>query len=84
MLTLGRKQGEGVWVNGPCRVSICEIRGKTVRLNFEAPKSVAILRDEVREAELAAHVSRHVAAGEPFHSIEMDLDARENRETRHG
>lgn len=51
MLVLARHKGEGVWVDG-VRVVIVEIRGDKVRLGFEGPPEVPILRDEVRDAML--------------------------------
>ena len=49
MLILSRGLGEGIVVDGPCRVVLSEIRGNQVRLGFEADPSVRIYRDEVLE-----------------------------------
>ncbi|MGB1276451.1 MAG: carbon storage regulator [Nannocystaceae bacterium] len=52
MLVLSRKQDEWIMVRdeetGEClRFVVSSIRGRTVRLGFDAPKRFAILRDEV-------------------------------------
>lgn len=52
MLVLSRKKGETVYVSvGGVEVEVCvvDIRGDKVRIGFEAPKDVTVLRSEVRE-----------------------------------
>jgi carbon storage regulator len=47
MLVLTRKVGERIVINRETVVTVVEIRGDKCRLGFEAPKSVAIDREEV-------------------------------------
>jgi carbon storage regulator len=70
MLVLSRKRNEKVFVGKNIVVTIVEIRGNTVRLGFGAPRKIQIEREEVRA---------RIAAGEPLHQIETDLDYRENQ-----
>ncbi len=52
MLTLTRRVGEAIWI-GDVRIIIREIRGKQVRIGFEADASVKIQREELRNKEEA-------------------------------
>lgn len=50
MLTLTRRVGEAIWI-GEVRVVVTEIRGKQVRLGFDAPPKIKIQREELRKKE---------------------------------
>ena len=59
MLRITRRAGERVIVGGEVIVEVLEVRGQTVRLGIEAPRSVSIYREEIwlevkRENEAAA------------------------------
>lgn len=73
MLVLSRRKDERVFIGDNLAVTVVEIRGDKVRLGFDAPREVPIEREEVR---------RRMAAGEPLHRIEDDLDHRENIEAK--
>jgi carbon storage regulator len=62
MLTLSRKPGEQVVLGNGITLTVVEVRGNRVRLAFDAPEQVRILR-----AELACR------RGEP---LDADLDGR--------
>lgn len=47
MLYLTRKIGESVIINDKIEVKIVEVKGKSVKVGFEFPKSASILRKEV-------------------------------------
>lgn len=49
MLVLSRKIGETIVVGKDIEVSILEIQGGEVRLGFNAPRDVIILRKEILE-----------------------------------
>lgn len=49
MLYLMRKTDESIVINGNITITIVEVRGKTVKLGFEFPKGVTVLRKEVHE-----------------------------------
>lgn len=49
MLVLSRKPGETVRIDGDIKVHVLEVRGNTIRLGFEAPSDVTIVRGEVED-----------------------------------
>lgn len=61
MLVLTRRTGESIVIGDEVRVVVLEVRGDTVRLGIEAPRSVQVHRAEVYaevQAANAAAVSR--------------------------
>lgn len=50
MLILQRKPGESVLIGGEIEVSVLSVEAGRVRLAIQAPKSVQILRSELRTA----------------------------------
>jgi carbon storage regulator len=52
MLVLSRKKNEWTELqtsDGPVRMCVVDIRGDKVRLGWDAPQAVKILRDEVKD-----------------------------------
>ncbi len=47
MLYLTRKLGQSIIINENVEVKIVEIKGKTVKVGLEFPKSASVLRKEV-------------------------------------
>jgi len=47
MLVLSRKPGETIQISDNIQIRILEVKGDTVRIGIEAPKSVDILRGEL-------------------------------------
>ncbi len=47
MLRVTRRAGERVIVGGEVIIEVLEVRGATVRLGIEAPRSVSIYREEL-------------------------------------
>jgi carbon storage regulator len=79
MLRITRRAGERVIIGGETIIEVLEVRGQTVRLGIDAPRSVSIYREEIwlevkRENEEAAS-----AGGElpvlPSLPIPPDADA---------
>ena len=50
MLVLSRKQGEKIVIGDNISVVVIEVRGAKVRLGIDAPRDVAVHREEVYEA----------------------------------
>lgn len=50
MLILGRKEGEALLIGDDIRISVVSAERGRVRLAIDAPKSVPILRSELRSA----------------------------------
>jgi carbon storage regulator len=62
MLRITRRAGERVMVGDNVVVEVMEIRGQTVRLGIDAPRSVPVYREEIwlavkRENEEAARAA---------------------------
>ena len=54
MLVLSRRVGESIVVGDDVTVTVLEVRGDVVRIGIEAPRSVAVHREELlRELEAA-------------------------------
>ncbi len=47
MLVLSRKLNETIVIDGNIRVTVVGIRGNQIRLGIEAPKNLAIVREEL-------------------------------------
>ena len=47
MLYLTRKVGDSVVVNEDIEITVVEVRGKTVKLGFDFPPDVSVLRREI-------------------------------------
>lgn len=47
MLVLSRKECESVMIGENIKLTILKIEGKSIRLGFEAPKDIAIHREEI-------------------------------------
>ena len=47
MLVLSRKQNETIQIGDDIELKIIEVKGDTVRIGIEAPKSLEILRGEL-------------------------------------
>jgi carbon storage regulator len=56
MLILSRRVGESIMIGDDVRVTILGVRGCQVRLGVDAPKSVAVHRQEIYE-----HIKREQA-----------------------
>lgn len=48
MLVLSRKVGETIWVGDDVEIVITEIKGDQIKLGIQAPKSIEIVRGELR------------------------------------
>ena len=47
MLVLSRKPGEAIRIGDDIEISIIEVRGDTVRIGIDAPRSVPVFRKEL-------------------------------------
>jgi carbon storage regulator len=64
MLRITRRTGERIILGDDVIIEVTEIRGQTVRLGIDAPRSVPIYREEIwlevkRENEAAARAAGH-------------------------
>ena len=49
MLAISRRPGETLLIGDDIKITITEIKGKNVRIGIEAPGSVTILREELKD-----------------------------------
>ena len=52
MLVLTRKTGEEIVIAGNIRITVVSVRGEQVRLGIEAPRNVAVDRQEVHDRRM--------------------------------
>jgi len=50
MLILTRRSGEAIDIGGDIEITVLEVSGDHVRLGISAPRSVPVLRKELRDA----------------------------------
>lgn len=50
MLALTRKPGERIVINNDIVLTVVEVKGETVRLAIDAPRSVSIFRGEIYDS----------------------------------
>lgn len=62
MLVLTRKIGESLAINDNIRITVLEVKGKTVRLGIEAPNEVKVHRQELLVKILEENRQAAVAA----------------------
>ncbi|MDX1807491.1 MAG: carbon storage regulator CsrA [Paenisporosarcina sp.] len=48
MLILTRKIGESIWINDEIEIIISEVKGDQVKIGINAPRTMEILRGELR------------------------------------
>lgn len=57
MLYLVRKIGESIIINNNIEVKVVEVKGKSVKLGFEFPADVSVLRQEVHQKILEQNIA---------------------------
>lgn len=72
MLILSRKEGEGVNIGDNISVKVVEINDGVVKLGFEAPEEIMILRDELKNDVKEANIKSNEQ-----NSIELLLGIRD-------
>lgn len=49
MLVLSRKVGETIWIGEDIELVITEIKGEQVKIGIKAPRSIEVIRGELRQ-----------------------------------
>ncbi|QAY60059.1 carbon storage regulator [Microbacterium protaetiae] len=75
MLVLTRRIGESVLIGGEVTVTVLDVKGDSIRIGVDAPRSTRIQRAEIVEAVSAENVSA-VAADPGLESALRDALAR--------
>ena len=57
MLVLSRRKGEAVVIGDGIKVTVIDVRGDQIRLGIDAPRSIAVHREEVYEQVLAENAA---------------------------
>ena len=47
MLVLSRRPNEAILIDGKIKITVIEVRGEQIRLGIEAPKEIAVWREEL-------------------------------------
>lgn len=69
MLVLTRRAGESIVIGDEVRVVVLDVRGDTVRLGIEAPRSVQVHRAEVYAEVQAANAAAVSRSGDDLESV---------------
>ncbi|MCH7703721.1 MAG: carbon storage regulator [Planctomycetes bacterium] len=57
MLYLVRKRDESVIINGDIEIKVIEIKGRSVKLGFEFPKTATVLRKEIHDRVVEENIA---------------------------
>lgn len=49
MLVLSRKAGETIWIGEDIEIVISEVKGEQVKIGIKAPRSIDVIRGELRQ-----------------------------------
>lgn len=49
MLVLSRKIGERIWIGNDIAITVVRITGGGVRIGVEAPRALAVMREELKQ-----------------------------------
>lgn len=55
MLVLSRKVGETIWIGEDVEIVISEVKGEQVKIGIRAPRSVDVIRGELRQDVLVSN-----------------------------
>ena len=65
MLVLSRERDQSIIIDGHIRITVVAIQGNQVRLGIEAPTSVGIFREELRDRIGAERTRIETATASP-------------------
>ncbi len=77
MLYLMRKLGESIIINNNIKIQVVEVRGRSVKLGFEFPPDVTVLREEIHQRIMQENLAAMRSGAD------MDADAIGNLELPH-
>ena len=80
MLILTRRSGESVMVGDDVVITVFEVRGDSVRIGIQAPRSVAVHREEVYKELQAANQQAASPDEDVLQALVISADAAPNRE----
>jgi len=68
MLVLARKKNEKIMIGDNIEITVLDVRGGTVRLGFDAPRDIVILRGELEPIEAAAPLTEDMQSASHLQS----------------
>lgn len=66
MLFISRKIDESIIINNDITLTVLEVRGKTVKLGFDFPKTSSVLRKELYDRIMAENKAAQAASADEF------------------
>jgi len=74
MLVLSRKTHEAIIIAGVVRVVVAEIKAGSVRLGVEAPRTVAVDREEIHQSKILSRGPPEVFTQQEYDVLASHLD----------
>lgn len=72
MLFISRKIDESIIINNDITLTILEVRGKTVKIGFDFPKTASVLRKELYDKIMAENLAAKSASADEFAELMAD------------
>jgi len=69
MLFISRKLDESIIINNDITLTVLEVRGKTVKLGFDFPKTASVLRKELYDRIMAENKAAQTASADDFTAL---------------
>lgn len=66
MLFISRKVDESIIINNDITLTILEVRGRTVKIGFDFPKTASVLRKELYDKIMAENLAAKQASADEF------------------
>ena len=66
MLFISRKIDESIIINNDITLTILEVRGRTVKIGFDFPKTASVLRKELYDKIMAENMAAKAASADEF------------------
>ena len=84
MLVLSRKPGEAIRIGEDIEISIIEVRGDTVRIGIDAPRSVPVFRKELIAEVAKSNIESVRAAPEAVDALKSILGSGAGGDDKNG
>lgn len=72
MLFISRKIDESIIINNDITLTILEVRGRTVKIGFDFPKTASVLRKELYDKIMAENMAAQSASADEFTQLMSD------------